>query len=68
MFAAISPDLVAALESQANANIMTGLAQSIAPYAVAGNESISTAVTRMLKGTSLEETLGKIGALKTQDE
>ena len=61
MFSAISPDLVAALESQANANIASGIGAAIAPYAIAGNESVSQAVTRLLKGTTLEETLNKLG-------
>ena len=65
IYAAISPDLVAALESQANAEIANGIGKSIAPYAIAGNESISEAVTRLLKGTTLEETLNKLGTFKS---
>ena len=61
MFKAISPDLVAALESQANASILGGIGEAIAPYAIAGEESVSQAVTRLLKGTTLEETLSKLG-------
>ena len=65
MFEAISPDLVAALESQANANIMGGIGEAIAPYALANGESASQAITRLLKGTTLEETLAKLGTFKT---
>ena len=60
MFAAISPDLVAALESQANAQVMTGLGQAIAPYALAKGESVSDAINTILRGTSLEKTLKNV--------
>jgi hypothetical protein len=60
MFAAISPDLVAALESQANAQVMTGLGQAIAPYALAKNESAAEAINTLLRGTSLEKTLKNV--------
>ena len=60
MFAAISPDLVAALESQANAQIMTGLGQAIAPYALANGESSAEAINTLLRGTSLEKTLKNV--------
>ena len=66
MFKAISPDLVAALESQANASMLGGIGEAIAPYAIAGEESISQAVTRLLKGTTLEETLNKLGTFGKQ--
>ena len=60
MFAAISPDLVAALESKANAQVMTGLGQAIAPYALAKNESAAEAINTLLRGTSLEKTLKNV--------
>ena len=64
MFAAISPDLVAAMEAKANAELTAGIGAAVAPYAIAGNESVSQAVTRLLKGTTLEETLNKLGTFK----
>ena len=60
MFSAISPDLVAALESQANANIMTGLGNAIAPYALANGESAAEAINTLLRGTSMEKTLKNV--------
>ena len=60
MFAAISPDLVAALESQANANIMTGLGNAISPYALAEGESVAEAINTLVRGTSLEKTMKNV--------
>lgn len=60
MFAAISPDLVAALESQANAQIANGIGQAVAPYAIAKNESVAEAISTLLRGTSLEKTLKNV--------
>jgi major vault protein len=60
MFAAISPDLVAAMESSANAQIMSGLGQAIAPYALAKGESAAEAINTLLRGTSLEKTLKNV--------
>lgn len=60
MFEAISPDLVAALESQANAQVMSGLGQAIAPYALAKGESAADAINTLLRGTSLEKTLKNV--------
>ena len=60
IYAAISPDLVAALQSQANAGIMNGLGQAIAPYAIAKGESTADAINTLVRGTSLEKTLKNI--------
>ena len=60
IYAAISPDLVAALESQANAQMMTGLGQAVSPYAIAKGESVSDAINTLLRGTSLEKTLKNV--------
>ena len=60
MFAAISPDLVAAMESSANAQIMNGLGQAIAPYALAKGESVAEAINTMVRGTSLEKTFKNV--------
>ncbi len=50
----ISPDLIAALESKANANMLETVSKSVAPYAIAKGESTSEFVDRMLRGTTLE--------------
>ena len=58
----IGPELVAALNAQANADIMKGLGQSVSPYAIANGESISETVNTLLRGTSLQETLKNVKA------
>lgn len=60
IYSAISPDLVAALESQANAQMMSGLGNAISPYAIAKGESVSDAINTLLRGTSLEKTLKNV--------
>ena len=62
MLNAIQPGLVEAMQGQTNANLMSGICATLAPEAIARNESVSEAVTRLVKGTTLEETLKKIGA------
>ena len=62
----IQPELVAAMNAKANAELTSGLGNAIAPYAIAQGESVSQAVTRLLKGTTLEETIKNIGAFKTE--
>lgn len=60
MFAAISPDLVAALQAQANADMANGIGKAIAPYAMAKNESCADAVSTLLRGTPMEKALKNI--------
>ena len=60
IYAAISPDLVAALQSQANASMANGIGQAVAPYAIAKGESVSDAINTLLRGTSLEKTLKNV--------
>ena len=62
MLNAIQPGLIEAMQGQTNANLMNGICATLAPEAIARNESVSEAVTRLVKGTTLEETLKKIGA------
>ena len=57
IYEAISPDLVAALQAQANAQMANGIGQAVAPYAIAKGESVSDAINTLLRGTSLEKTL-----------
>ena len=61
MLTAIQPGLIEAMQGQTNANLMNGICATLAPEAIARNESVSEAVTRLVKGTTLEETLKKIG-------
>ena len=67
MFAAISPDLVAALESQANADIMNGLGKNLVPAALANGESLAEAWSTLLRGTSLEKTLKNVVEVMKND-
>ena len=60
IYEAISPDLVAALQSQANASLANGIGNAVAPYAIAKGESVSDAINTLLRGTSLEKTLKNI--------
>jgi major vault protein len=57
MFAAISPDLVAALEAKANAEIANGIGKAVAPWALAKDESAADVMSKVLHGTTLEEVM-----------
>ena len=54
IMASISPDLVAALNAQANASMLENVTEAVAPYAIAKDESISDFTNKMLRGTSIE--------------
>ena len=64
IMASISPDLVAALNAQANVDIMNGLGKSIAPYAIANGESVADAVNTLVRGTTMEKVLKDISKAK----
>jgi major vault protein len=53
----ISPDLIASMTSSSNAELITALSESVAPYAIAQNESISTVVNKMTRGLPIEDIL-----------
>ena len=56
IMASIQPELVAALESQANANVVAALEHAVAPYVIAGSgESVTDVAQRLVKGTAFEE-------------
>ena len=55
----IQPDLVAAIQSQSEAKTFNGIAQGIAPYALANGESAAEFVDRLLRGTTLEGIINK---------
>ena len=55
----IQPELVAALTSSANANVFIEATKNIGPYAIAGNESISDTVNKLMRGTPIEGLLDK---------
>lgn len=56
----ISPDLIASLNSSANAKLLQSVAESISPYAMAKGESIADVTNKLLRGTSLEGLLNQI--------
>lgn len=62
---ALGPDLAAALNSENNQAIIGKIAESIAPYAIANGDSVSSAVSKLLRGTTLEEVLGTV--MKQED-
>ena len=54
IMASISPDLVAALSTKSNADMLAAVTEAMAPYALAKNESIAEVTNKLLRGTSLE--------------
>ena len=68
IYAAISPDLVAALQAQSNASIMNGIGQAISPVAIAKGESVADAINTLIRGTSLEKTMKNIVEAKAEAE
>ena len=62
---ALGPDLAAALKSANNQAIVEKIASSISPYAIAKGEPVSDAVSKLIRGTTLEEVLN--GVLKDND-
>ena len=58
----IQPELVAAMQANANADIMNGLGQAVSPYAIAEDKSVAEVANTLLRGTSLEQTMKNIKA------
>ena len=54
---AISEDLVAAMTSKANNDMLETVTKSMSPYAIASGESVVDVTNKLLRGTSLEDTL-----------
>lgn len=62
---AVSPDLVAALTSNANSDMVSALEHAVAPYAIAqGEESVADVVARLTKGLPIEEAINKLAKVK----
>ena len=59
MLNAIQPGLVEAMQGQTNAALTNGIASALAPAALAKGESVSEAITRMVKGTPMETVIEK---------
>lgn len=56
---AVSPDLIAALSTKANADLFIEAAKNIGPYAIAGDEAISDTINKLMRGTPIEGILDK---------
>ena len=57
----ISPDLVAALTTKSNADLVIETTKNMSPIALAKGESVADTVNTLLRGTPLEEVLDKMG-------
>ncbi len=64
MLNAIQPGLIEAMHGQTNATLTNGIASALAPAALAKGESVSEAITRMVKGTPMETVIEKFCANK----
>ena len=51
---AVSPDLIAALSTKANADLLTEATKNLSPLAIARGESVAETVNTLMRGTSLE--------------
>lgn len=54
---AIGPDLAAALNNKNNQAVVEAIASAISPYAMANGDSVSDAVSTLLRGTTLDKVL-----------
>jgi major vault protein len=57
----ITPDLVAALSTKANAELLTEATKNMSPLAIAKGESVADTLNTLLRGTTLEKVVEKIG-------
>ena len=64
IMASISPDLVAALSTKANAQLLETATKSMSPYAIANGESVAETVDRLMRGTTLEGILTDVAKAK----
>lgn len=55
---AVSPDLIAALQAFGDRALAEKMAESMAPLAILGGESVSEVLSRLLRGTPLARLLG----------
>lgn len=61
IMASVSPDLIAALTSKANVDMVSALEHAVAPYALAtDDQGVADVVARLTKGLPLEEAIDKI--------
>lgn len=60
IMASIQPELIEALKANANAELFKGVANGIAPYAMAKDESAAEFINTLLRGTTLENVIDNI--------
>jgi hypothetical protein len=60
----ITPELVSAMTSKSNADMLSAVSESMAPYALSKNESIADVTNKLLRGTTLEGIIDNIGTFK----
>lgn len=64
IMASIQPGLIEAMTAKANSDMTVEVAKSLSPYAMAGgNESVTDVVNKLMRGTSLEQTLANVKTL-----
>lgn len=56
----VSPNLVAALTTKANAELLTEATKNMSPLAIARGESVADTLNTLLRGTTLEKIVDKI--------
>ena len=64
---AISPDLVAAMNAKSNAELTETVAKAMSPYALAKGESVAEFTNKLLRGTSLEDTINGVNLNVNKD-
>ena len=62
----VSPDLVAALTSKANASMLETVTKSMSPYAIVQGESVADVTNQLLRGTTLEEVIKNMADTKIE--
>ena len=67
IMASVSPDLIAALSTKANAELLTEATKNMSPYAIARGASVADTVDVLMRGTSLEGVLTDIAKSKKND-
>lgn len=63
----VSPELVAALSTKANAELLTEATKNMSPYAIARGASVADTVDVLMRGTSLEGVLTDIAKSRKND-
>ena len=60
----IDEELIAALTSNANANMLETVTEAMAPYAIANGESVAEVTNKLLRGTTLEGVIDNLTEIK----